>query len=115
MADSGWYRWDNDDLLIKIRLQPNAGRDEVAGVQDNCLKISVTSQPVEGKANRHLVSFLSKLIRMPKTHLILVSGDRSKIKLLRIKSAKKRASTERLQTLGILHTQPERSSSEKNQ
>lgn len=28
-----WYRWDDHDLLIQVRVQPRASRDEFAEVQ----------------------------------------------------------------------------------
>ena len=48
-------------LRLRIFLQPKASRDQIVGLHDNELKITITAPPVEGAANAHLLKFLSKL------------------------------------------------------
>lgn len=55
-----FYKWENDDLLLNLYVQPNAKKDELIGEYDNNLKIRITALPVENKANKNFFSFLLK-------------------------------------------------------
>ena len=61
-------------LRLRIFLQPKASRDQIVGLHDNELKITITAPPVEGAANAHLLKFLSKLFKVPKSTILLEKG-----------------------------------------
>jgi uncharacterized protein len=85
MATS-WYRWDGADLILHLRIQPRAARDEIAGPLGNSLKIRLTAPPVDGKANAHLRKFLSEQCGVAKSQVTVLSGDTSREKHVRIAS-----------------------------
>ena len=78
------YRWQDDDLILSIRVQPRASRDEVVGVYGDHLKIRLTAPPVDGKANQHLLRFLAKYCRVPRARVELISGQTGRTKKVRI-------------------------------
>lgn len=80
-----WYRWDGDDLLLFLKVQPKASRDELAEPLGDALKVRITAPPVDGKANSHLIRFLAKTFGVAKSAVILESGDGSRNKRLRIR------------------------------
>ncbi len=80
------YRWDKDKLIINVRVQPRAGKDEVAGIQQQRLKIRITAPPVEGKANAHLIRFLADLFKVKQSQVTLLNGQSSRDKRLCIRS-----------------------------
>lgn len=82
------FRWEDSDLLIRVRLSPNASRDRIGEVIENYLAIAVTSPPVDGKANDHLIRLLAKQFRVAKSRVEIVSGMTSRIKTLRIAAPK---------------------------
>ena len=82
--DASWYRWDGIDLILHLRIQPRAAHDEIAGPLGNTLKIRLTAPPVDGKANEHLRKFLSTLCGVSKSQVTVLSGDKSREKLVRI-------------------------------
>ena len=86
MNHAGWYRWDGSDLLLNLRVQPRARRDELGEVLGNERKIRITAPPVEGKANAHLIGFLAKSFGVPNSRVTLLGGDQSRSKRLRIRS-----------------------------
>jgi uncharacterized protein (TIGR00251 family) len=86
-VNTQWYTRDDDALLISVRLQPRASRDEIVGVQGTQLKIRVTAPPVDGKANAALIRLLAKTLRLPKSAIQLSGGDTSRDKRLRITPA----------------------------
>jgi uncharacterized protein (TIGR00251 family) len=84
-ADSApWYRWDGDRLIVSIRLQPRARRDEIAGPVGDHLKIRITAPPVDGKANADLVRFLAKTFNVASNRVYLLAGETSRRKRLAI-------------------------------
>ena len=82
-----YYRWDGDDLVLFMRLQPRAHRDEILGLHANRLKISLTSAPVDGKANAVLRKFLAKSCGVATDKVILESGQTSRNKRIRVRNA----------------------------
>jgi uncharacterized protein (TIGR00251 family) len=81
-----WYQWDEEDLLLNIRVQPKASHDEIVGPHNNALKIRITAPPVDGKANAHLVRFLAKSFGVAKSRIKLISGETGRDKKLRIRA-----------------------------
>lgn len=72
------------EVMLAVHVQPKASRNSVSGIHDNCLKIAVTSPPVDGKANKAIIQFLSKLLKIPKKDILLKSGQSSRRKLFHI-------------------------------
>jgi uncharacterized protein (TIGR00251 family) len=79
-----WYHWDGPDLVLAIHVQPKSSCDAIAGAYGNYLKIKITAPPVAGKANDHLVRFLARLFDVPRRRIVLVSGQGSRSKCIRI-------------------------------
>ena len=71
-------------LLLKIRIVPNSSKNEII-LEEEFVKVKVTAQPVENKANKALVEFLSKTFKVPKTSIQIVKGETSKDKTLLFK------------------------------
>jgi uncharacterized protein (TIGR00251 family) len=83
------WSWEGEDLLLRVRVQTRASKDEINGIQNNALKVRIKAAPVDGKANRELVRFLAKIFGVGKTRVMLISGETSRTKRLRIISPKK--------------------------
>ena len=71
----------SDGLLIRIKIVPNSSKNDLI-IEDKFIKVKVTAQPIENKANKALVEFLSKRFKVPKTSIDIVKGDTSKEKTL---------------------------------
>lgn len=83
-------------VLLPVRVQPRASRDQVVGVQDAALKVRLTAPPVDGAANQALVKFLAKALGISKGRLSLVSGQKSRHKLVRVEGLDPSQVAERL-------------------
>jgi uncharacterized protein (TIGR00251 family) len=72
------------NLLLALYVQPRSSRNQVAGLHGDALKLRLTSPPVDGKANKAVISFLAKLLKIPKSAILIKSGlhNRSKKLLL---------------------------------
>ncbi len=73
-----------DGLIIKIKIVPNSSKNDLI-FEEEFIKIKVTAQPIENKANKALIEFLSKLLKIPKTSIEILKGETSKEKTLLIK------------------------------
>lgn len=62
-------------VRLRIFLQPKASRDQIIGLHDNELKIAITAPPVDGQANAHLMKYLAKQFKVPKSHILLEKGE----------------------------------------
>jgi uncharacterized protein (TIGR00251 family) len=71
-------------VLFKVLVQPRASRNELVGIHGDCLKIRITSPPVENQANKKVCEFLSKLMGVGKGQVEIVEGQKSKVKKVRI-------------------------------
>jgi uncharacterized protein (TIGR00251 family) len=80
---------DGRDLVLNVHLQPRASRDEIVGAQGTRLKIRITAPPVEGKANVHLLRFLAKAFGVARSQVVLLSGETSREKRVRVQQPKK--------------------------
>ena len=67
-------------VCIQVRLQPRASRNGFAGLSGDSLKIRLTSPPIDDRANRQLVQFLSDELDLPPSRIVLLSGQKSRSK-----------------------------------
>jgi uncharacterized protein (TIGR00251 family) len=69
---------------LRLRIQPNARRNEVIGFTDGVLQVRVSAPPVKGKANNELISFLSQALGVNKSSLSIIKGHTSRNKVIAI-------------------------------
>jgi len=71
-------------IILKVMVQPRASKNELVGIHGDCLKIRLTSPPVENQANKKLCEFLSKLIGIGKRRIEIIGGQKARVKKVRI-------------------------------
>ncbi len=69
---------------IKIKLVPGSSKNQFVGKEDDLYRVKVTAPPVDGRANRALISLLSKKLGRPKGSIEIISGETSRIKQIRV-------------------------------
>lgn len=84
-----WYRWEGEDLLLSLRIQPRSGRDAFVAPHGDHYKVRITAPPVEGRANAHLIRFLAKAFGVGRSQVQLVTGESSRNKGIRIHAPRK--------------------------
>ena len=72
--------------LLAIRVKPNAPRTRVLGVNKDraTLEIALHAPPRDGEANDELLRFLRETLDVPRANLTLVSGLRSREKVVEV-------------------------------
>ena len=74
---------------LTVRVTPRAKRNELGGVVDagggrTALAVRLASPPIDGAANAALIGFLATRLDVPKSSVRIVSGETSRLKILRI-------------------------------
>ncbi|MDP9499983.1 DUF167 family protein YggU [Bisgaard Taxon 45] len=77
-----------NSLRLRIFLQPKASKDQIVGLHDNELKITITAPPIDGQANAHLLKFLSKTFKVAKSSIVLEKGELNRHKQILIPNPK---------------------------
>jgi len=67
-----------------VWVKPRAGRDQVIGLREGALHVALKAPPVEGRANQALLRFLAEVLEVRPGQVALVSGERSRHKVVRI-------------------------------
>ncbi len=75
-------------MKIKIYIQPNSKKSGYAGLYDGIPKLKITAPPVDGAANAEIIKIFSKLLNIPKSDIIISSGQASRLKILDINTDK---------------------------
>ena len=80
-------------IIVRLKIVPNSSKNEII-LEDEFIKVKITAQPIENKANKALVEFLSKQFKIPKSCIEILKGDTSKEKtiLFNTKDEEKRRS-----------------------
>ena len=73
-----------DGCTVSVRVHPGARKNAVDGVHAGAVKISLTTPPVDGRANEALIAFVAEMLRIPRGRVNLVSGMTGRTKVLRI-------------------------------
>ena len=69
-----------DGVVINVRAQPRSSKAGIDGILGDAVKIRIRSAPVDGKANRELAETVADAFGLPKSRVVLKSGETSKTK-----------------------------------
>ena len=72
------------DTLLKVRVQPGASRNEIAGRREGAVVVRVTAPPVDGKANKAACKLLAERCGIPASRVEVVRGGSSRDKVIRL-------------------------------
>jgi len=70
--------------VLALHVQPGAKRSEVAGLHGELIRIRLAAPPVDGKANLALRRFLADAFGVALRDVMIVRGETSRHKLVRI-------------------------------
>ncbi|MFA5188189.1 MAG: DUF167 domain-containing protein [Patescibacteria group bacterium] len=70
--------------IISVKVIPNSKINKIVEQKENFLKIKLTAPAHEGKANKALIIFLSQELKIPKSKIKIISGEKSREKKILI-------------------------------
>lgn len=71
-------------VRLRLRVQPRASREELAGLAGDAIRIRLTAPPVDGAANEALVRFLASRLEVSRSAVELVGGRSGRSKLVEV-------------------------------
>jgi uncharacterized protein (TIGR00251 family) len=84
-----YYHITDSCININLKVFPGSSKNEFTGVRNNRLCVKVAAPPQDGKANACLCEFIAKYFGCAKRDVILVKGEKSKLKTVSIPAASK--------------------------
>lgn len=86
----------DNQARVQVKVQPNAGSNQVLGLANGVWRIKISAPPDKGKANKELIQFLSDMLGQKKDNIIIVKGQTSHNKLIAIEGLTQAAVNARL-------------------
>jgi uncharacterized protein (TIGR00251 family) len=71
-------------VRFRVRVQPRASANEIAGAHDGALRVRLHAPPVDGAANDALVDFLAEQLAVPRRSVRIVTGASSRLKTVEV-------------------------------
>lgn len=70
-----------------MKVQPRARKNAITGVVGDALKLALTAPPVDGRANEACTEFFAELFGVPRSAVVIISGQSSRRKVVRVAGA----------------------------
>lgn len=71
---------DDGSVVIRLHVQPGAGRTAVVGRHGDALKVRVAAPPEKGRANQACAELLAKVLGVAASEVAITSGESSRSK-----------------------------------
>jgi len=81
-----------------IKVHPRAKKNAITGELGDALKVSLTSPPVEGRANEACIDFFARVLNVPRSSITIASGQTSRRKVIRVAGVSAEQVRSRLQS-----------------
>ena len=77
-------RMDGSGVVIRVRVQPRASKNSLAGEMEGAIKVRLTAPPVDGAANEACCKYFAELFGVAKSNVSIVTGHTGRNKLVRV-------------------------------
>ncbi len=74
----------DDGVTFAVKVHPRAKKSAITGELGDALKLSLTTPPVDGRANEACIEFFAKLLKVPRSSVTIASGQSSRNKVIRV-------------------------------
>jgi len=71
-------------VSFAVKVHPRAKKNAITGEVGDAVKLSLTTPPIEGRANQACVEFFRKLLKVPRSSVTIASGQASRNKVIRV-------------------------------
>lgn len=75
-------------VSFRVRVVPRAKKSEPAGLQDDALKLRITSPPVDGKANEECIRLVAEILGVKRGQVAILAGHASRTKTVSVEGVK---------------------------
>lgn len=84
MADAPFLQSQPDGVILSVKVQPRASRNEIGEPLGKELRLKVTAPPVDSAANEAVVKLLAKTLGIGRNSVELVRGQTSRHKVFEL-------------------------------
>lgn len=81
MINKKTFEETKDGLIVRLKIIPNSSKNEFIEENEG-LKVKITAQPIENKANKALIEFIAKSLKIAKSNIKILKGELNKEKTL---------------------------------
>jgi hypothetical protein len=74
-------------FILEIKVVPSSGKQRIVRDKNGQIKCFLIAAPEKGKANKELIELLSKMLKIPKKELDILSGETTRIKRIAIQGS----------------------------
>lgn len=78
------YQIERENVSFWLKVKPRASRERLAVDSSGELRLELHAPPSEGQANEACVQFFARALRLPQACVVILSGQKSRRKLIRI-------------------------------
>ena len=71
-------------VSFTLKVHPRAKKNAITGEFGDALKLSLTTPPIDGRANEACIEFFAKLLKVPRSSVTIASGQTSRNKVIRV-------------------------------
>lgn len=88
-----YYRLDKDGIRLYVKVKPNSASDKILDIEEvtaanqACkfyLVVQICAVKHEGQANKRLLAFLAKQLKIPKSKITILTGTKANYKLIKL-------------------------------
>ena len=69
-------------ITFSVKVHPRARKNAITGELGDALKVSLTTPPIEGRANEACIEFFAKLLKVSRSSVTIASGQTSRNKII---------------------------------
>ena len=69
-------------MAFAVKVHPRAKKNAITGELGDAIKLSLTTPPLEGRANEACIEFFAKLLKVPRSSVTIASGQTSRNKVI---------------------------------
>jgi uncharacterized protein len=73
-----------EGVTFAVKVQPRAKKNAITGELGDAVKVSLTTPPVDGRANEACIEFFANLLEVSRSSVTIASGESSRRKVIRV-------------------------------
>ena len=78
------FKVEQETVSFWLKVKPRSPRERLGYDSSGELRLELHAPPSEGEANQACVNFFARALRLPQACVAIISGHRSRRKLLRV-------------------------------
>ncbi len=93
------FQVDGENVTFWLKVKPRSSRERLAVDASGELRLELHAPPAEGEANEACVRFFARGLHLPQACVVILSGQRSRRKLIRVTGHSAKETVSRITTL----------------